>query len=591
MRSVPFLCALSAAIVIGLSANAKRAIPSFLHLTQPDGKDLSYIIKGDEYYHARFTSDGYRLGTDSKGFQRYLLDDGTVSSFAAHNEAERTSDETAFLQTLIKRDFSSDYADARKQSSLRSYCSVVNNGFPTTGSPRGLVLLVSFADRAWGAQDSLQIWKDHMNAEGFHYSGATGSVRDYFVKQSSGVFTPTFDVYGPIAVSHEIAYYGKNNSSGSDENPYDMVTEACQIAHDSLGVDFSKYDSNGDGDVDYVYIFFAGYDESNGADENCIWAHSYKLSYLHKDMQFDGKHVNGYSCSGEYYGSDTTVVQMDGVGAFCHEFSHQLGLPDLYNTNDQFKDDSWNYWSILSLGTYLNKSRTPSNYTAFERYSLGWCTPEELSESTVGVKLPELSSSNKVYRLSSDDEDEYFLMENRQQTGWDAYLKGHGLLITHVDYNRYKWSANTLNNNASHLYIEMMNADNDITWYSYGAADVYPGTNNNTSFTDTSIPNNMLWTKKALDKNITHIAENNSVITFDMTKNTTANEPILSSDHLFVSGRLLTLRLSKVSDYTVCDISGHVIANGFAGNAYVELPSQGIYVVRCGTEVHKVICK
>ena len=259
-------------------------------------------------------------------------------------------------------------------------------------------------------------------------------------------------------------YYGKNNPSIQfDAAPWTMVKEACQLVDDS--VDFKQYDNNNDGYVDFVYVIYAGYGEADGGDENTIWPHSYWLLDAGITCKVDGKYVDLYACGNEL---DSRTNYHTGIGTFCHEFSHVLGLPDLYETTGYGTYKTIGAWSILDYGPYNNDGNTPPAYSAYEQFFMGWLIPRLIVDAE-NVELEELQASNSALLISSSDQHNligndpkpttFYLLENRQQVGWDKYLPGHGLMLTKVQYSSNNWQQNTVNNKAQSMGVDLIEAD------------------------------------------------------------------------------------------------------------------------------------
>lgn len=354
--------------------------------------------------------------------------------------------------------------------------------FPTEGSMRSIVILVNFSDISFSIPNPKESFERMLNEKDYHDNHGTGSARDYFIATSMGKFQPTFDVYGPYTLSKECAYYGGNGKKGNDTNARAMVKEACELAN-ADGVDFSQYDANDDGYVDNVFIYYAGHNEAEGASENTIWPHRFVLN---PSETFDNHQVYDYACTSELSGNRGT--NMCGIGTFCHEFSHVLGLADMYHTTQSgvFTVGSWD---IMCQGSYNNNGRTPPTYTAFERFMVGWLTPTQL-ENANNYLLSPIATSNTAYliangkhNMNSDipSPEEYWMIENRQPVGWDSIgLPGRGLLISHITFNSNRWFNNTFNNYKP-MGFDICEAYDSDPNYSSGA-DTYPGTRNITNF-------------------------------------------------------------------------------------------------------------
>ena len=312
------------------------------------------------------------------------------------------------------------------------------------GEKRGLVILAEFTDKTFKAGHDRQKYDDILNMPGYTTSeGFRGSVADYFRDQSAGLFNLTFDVVGPFTSKKDYKYYGENDSNGYDKRPEELIAEMC-LAADSL-VDFKDYDWDGDGWVDEVFVVYAGKGEADGGGTNTIWPHMWMMDeYMGKELVLDSVHINIYACSNEL----SFRGRIEGIGTFCHEFSHCLGLPDFYDTVD---DANITYgmsdFDLMSGGNYAGDSFCPVGYTAYEKMVCGWQQPIILGDENVEVEgLKPISEDGDTYIIYNDGHpDEYYLIENRQRSGWDTYFPDKGLMITHVDYDAEVWENNIPN--------------------------------------------------------------------------------------------------------------------------------------------------
>ncbi len=441
----------------------------------------------------------------------------------------------------------------------------------TTGSVRGLVLLVQFSDEKFTYSNA--DFNNMMNQSGYNYNGAIGSVRDYFVAQSGGAFTPTFDVYGPITLSHNEAYYGADGTGGAhDVNIAERLpADACDAANGI--VDFSRYDGDGDGYVDLLYIVYAGYSQSSSGYGNDIWPRSGDAETGYFD-KWDGKKISRFACSSEMKGSEGGV--RDGIATFIHEYSHTLGLPDFYDTVSG-ATYGMGFWDIMCYGSYVGSWGV--GYTAYERAFCGWLTLEELPATATSVSLGNLADTKKAYKMSSGDANQYFVLENRQKTGWDANLPSSGLMITKVDYNSSIWApygavgtANRVNVDPNRQRMTIMPADNNCSFDSEGG-DLYPYNGNN-SFTPNSTPASITNTAGTINKPITNITNNNGVISFDVNGGQIVATPVMES--VTVSGENIKAKWNAVSGasrYNLMVTRTH-LAGGFQSEVYKEV--QGI---------------
>lgn len=521
-----FLAALALA-----AAAAIEAVPAYrgaLKATQPDGSVITFYLHGDEHSHVCVSADGYRLLQDAAGAYRYasLTTDGKLSiagSPLAHDPQLRGAGERTYVKGLkLSRDIKVKTTPAVTKSPAAPAGASRRfqvGSYPTIGEGRCLVLMVEFADKQFSLDKT---WHDRMlNETGFSNDGATGCAVDYFKAQSSGLFSPTFDVTGPIRLSHNVSYYGQDDAyQGKDVNVGKMISEACKLAHDNYGVDFSKYDGDGDGLVDMVYVIYAGYGQHAGGGANTIWPHKYQLSGFGIDLKLDGKTIDTYACSSELFGNSGTVSS--GIGTICHEFGHVLGLADHYNTTDA-TDYKLGSYDIMDYGSYNNNGHTPAAYNAFERISLGWMTPDTLSTKRKDCRLEYIGSSNRACVITTTNPDEFYLLENRQQRDWDRYIPSSGLMITHVDYSQSVWQNNTVNDDSAHPRFAIVPADNELGYdavkkHRTEEYDLYPIASND-AFTDHSTPAARPYTGETLDKGVTSIYTEDGLVGFDFRAN------------------------------------------------------------------------
>lgn len=455
------LLLLSSALSFGVPA---RRVMKTIKLN--DGSTKEVVLKGDEFAHYLQASDGSMYGgSESEGYR--LLNPIEVS----RQHESRIKQRNAVREARRSRSF----AGAR-----------ISN----IGKKKGLVILVNFSDRKMSI--SANEFHNFFNKEGYSNYGMGGSVHDYFHDCSYGKFDLTFDVVGPVTVSKSINYYGKNDSNGDDLHVGELVGEAVRLA-ESESINFKDYDWDNDGEVDQVYIIYAGYAESSGAPTSTIWPHEYDLyscQYFGDGdgpIRHDGVIVNTYACSSELYGARGTTI--DGIGTACHEFSHCLGIPDMYDTEGS--SFGMDVWDLMDYGCYGNDGYCPIGYTSYERWTSGWLTPIELKDPCDICDMPSLDSSPTAYIIHNEGHpDEYYLLENRQQEGWHKFDKGHGLLILHVDYDQSAWNNNTVNNVASHQRMTIIPADNKLSGKTDSdyEGDTWPGLKNNTMLTNMSKP-------------------------------------------------------------------------------------------------------
>lgn len=544
-------CLLLAAVAAAAAMQAVPAKRVSRTVAQPDGTALTVVLRGDEHFHYLATTDGQPLAQAADGSLCYaIMADGLLvpSDVQAHEPALRTEAERTFVDgnraslleaiRQVRQQRQAKVNERRTRhmaNALSAEAPARVPGLTTSqtysGTFRQLIILVNFSDKKM--QHTADEWDNQFNQQGYSQNCHIGSVRDYFLDQSYGQLDLEFDVAGPYTVSEAMKYYGANDSQGYDKYAGALVAEACKLAADD-GVDFSKYDWNGDGTMEQVVVMYAGYSEAAGAAAYTIWPHQYYLSESDYGQTFTSNktEVDAYAVFAELSG--TSDSQMDGIGTFCHEFSHCLGLPDFYDTQgDNF---GMSTWSLLDYGCYNGpagyEGSVPCAFTAYERACEGWLSLSELSEGCAVRDMAAITDSAQAYIIYNEGKkSEFYVLDNHQQTSWDTYAYGHGLLITHVDYDFRTWYNNEVNNAGSHQRCSIVPADNSLVFtLSSLAGDPWPGTRGKTELTDTSTPAAALFNAnsdgtKYLHKPITRITESDGRISFTFNGGTVISTP------------------------------------------------------------------
>lgn len=531
---IPKLHILAAAALLAgtaLTATAVPALPGKRVYTQPDGTQVSLTLRGDESLHYFVDDNGYIIRQDDRGYYRLLDNDGKFTDLQAGKlanlPAARQADLARINPQTVYQSISASGLPMRSAPARISRAGSVPpakwdnadghdlRAVPTDGERHVLVILVNFSDIRWSFSDNPgEDMKDMLNKPGFDKFHCTGSARDYFLTSSNGVYQPVFDVFGPVDLPNKSEFYGGNTGAGttggSDKNPWQMVIDACNILDDQ--VDFSIYDTNGDGLVDNVYVLYAGYGENEGAPSWTIWPHSFNLSSVMANLpEYDGVKINRYACSNEltYRTIGDDELTMAGIGTFCHEFSHVLGLPDLYATSYTGAYTPGEF-SLMDHGSYNNNGRTPPVYSIYERYALEWQKPVDIT-SADDLRLLPMSDNGLAYRVTVDPSDpkEYFLFENRQLKDWDQFLPHHGLLVWHIDYDDNTWFYNTVNNDPKHQGIDLVEANN-ITSSGSETGIPFPGSDKIGTFTGNTTPAFANWSRKKTELPFNNIYEDRS---------------------------------------------------------------------------------
>ena len=566
-----------------VSGFAAKAYPGIVTVTQSDGTELNVRIYGDEHFNWLTTEDGVLLVQEGNNY--YIAETtsyGTLkaTNYIAHNANKRLPAE---IKAIKKQDLSRFRSYAIKKASPAKAMGTGNSGvkyFPHSGSPKALVILVEFSDTPFQSREKAKNVFEHFLKgktednlpDGYEaYTGSykndylrnKGSVTDYFYVMSKGSYTPQFDVIGPYKLNQPSLYYGQ----GENDNTYALVSDACKAADGD--VDFSEYDADGDKMVDLVYIIYAGYPASMSGNPNDIWPKSGTGDF----GTYDGKKVSRFGVHAELnFGLELNQKNgflLSGIGLFCHEFSHTLGLPDLYPTVDASKVDNQNpeMWDLMDGGEYTyNGGYCPTPYSPWEMDAMGWATPIELSDEKQTVTLKSYGKERVAYKIKGEN-NEYLLLQNIQIGGWwtgVALVYKTGMLVWRIDYNNKDVNLfDNPNNTIGKPKVMIVPADGYvISDYNHGdgkqwtddeyksslQGDPFPGKGNITQLLSVTLNNS------TLEKPIYNIKEENGVITFDYLDNISAiqlpsvEETDMTTKQIFsLDGRYLGNDASKLT--------------------------------------------
>ena len=455
-----------------LAAIAIQAMPVkpgiWRNITLANGTVVKAELVGDEHLTYWRTADGacYRQTPSVGVFSKVELS-------ALQNEydavvAQKAAREKAILES------------ARTSMPVKKV-----EGSKFQGKKKCLVILANFADTKFKPEHTLDLYKQIINGENYSDEtlGFKGSVRDYFKAQSGGQFEIDFDVVGPVDLPKGYAGYGKNDASGRDQTAlvYPMVEDAVNLAKDQV-TDWKQYDWDGDGLVEEVFVLYAGHGQATyPQDPDLVWPHKSAIDPM---TVADGVKVSVYACSCELGATEA----IDGIGAFCHEFSHCMGLKDHYDING--RGYGTGFWDIMCFGCYNGNSFLPAEYNSYEKMFCGWKEPIVLNAEPQKIEgMKALAAGGDTYIFYNDgNENEYYMLENRQKTGWDAALPGEGLIVLHVDYSKGAWEDNQVNYNAARQRMTVIPADNTLgSTDEDKAGDAWPYQGNN-SLTNYSRP-------------------------------------------------------------------------------------------------------
>ena len=518
-------------LVMGLMCLTARAVPADptpAQVTQPDGTKLTLVLHGDEFLNYLTTSDGYTVVKNKAGYYTYARLDGNQlvpSNIIARDS--RTAADNVYLASVPKCLTSpAQVLQGKRMLNHRNDLlrGIGHGGHMDYDKFRGLIILINYTDRNFNDYvpsnyTPIDFYEAMINSH--DYQGYTlpygtkveamGSVRDYYYDNSFHQFDPHFDILGPVDVPYRC--------TDAHQFKCDSIFFAALEALDPE-VDFSQYDTDGDGTADMVFFMVAGHGSDVTAnDRDYLWPH---MKDFTESPVLDGVNFKLYACStnmtgeeNEYY---TNFNNVAGIGTICHEFSHCLGLPDFYDT-DGLGSGGTNSkhpmtWSVMASGFRSNNGRNPAGYSLFERFALRFAQPT-LIEGEGTISIPALEKSNSGYRLNTANEGEFFIIENRQRIKWDKNLAGPGMLIWRVDSSNVDvWEHNLVNSDPNHMYYELLRANFSGISDSYN--DPFPGVSNVTTITNITEPNMRTWDGKMNKYAFVNIAQADSIITFDV---------------------------------------------------------------------------
>lgn len=512
---------LSMLFAFGIAANAVPAKKLQKVITLANGTQVSVELRGDEYL-------SWWEGTDGTAYRTTATDENVFEAFDLEAQkpaaaARRARTEQGRVARLARVKNSLKGADDKMRG-------LGGDHITYKGVKKGLVVLVDFKNKKFADGHDLEYYKNVINGKDFtdEDEGYVGSVRDYFLAQSNGQFELDFDVVGPVTMSNNYGYYGYDGAYQKDEKVYEMIKEASDAIQDQ--VDLKDYDWDGDGEADQVFFLYAGLGQASGGSASTIWPHESELRYWPCGvLSYSTGKINTYACANELQpetqGSSRYISA--GIGTICHEFSHCLGFADMYDTSGG-GGYGMSVFDVMDQGSYNGNGFVPCNYTAFERIYAGWVEPIELIDPATVKDMKSVSDYGRPFIMYNyKNTNEYFLMENRQNTGWDEGLYGsNGLLITHVNYVPSRWINNSVNSSKEKIQCcTVVNADGsrEISNTLSLQGDLYPyeskGVTMNDEFTDDSEPASKLYNKNtdnsyALGIPITQIKRSKGSVSF-----------------------------------------------------------------------------
>jgi len=426
-----------------------------------------------------------------------------------------------------------------------------------TTAPRALVLLVDFSDEGGQTQ------RDYFHAMMFGTNpteAPRGSFRDYFEEISYGDFNADGAVNNAtiawIRLPQTSTYYaGACHGLPADprgstppctatypQNAQKMVEDALTAAR-NLGLDFGPFDADNDQFVDALFVIHAGRGGEDSLNRSDIWSHAWTTTTAvntgSTNSASETVYVSRYTTEPEFL---TTAGDMT-MGVFAHEYGHtRWGLPDLYDTDGS--SQGVGNWSLMAGGSWNGtpSGSSPAHMDAWSKAFVAFLTPTLVTSILTNEPIGQAATTADVYQLLTGSAithtGEYFLVENRQRTGFDSGLPSSGLLIWHIDESQ----GTNANENypgcsgcTGHYKVQLVQADNDWDMEKNDnrgdSGDPYPGVCGsgtcNQSFTGTSSPNSRLWNGQASGLTITSISASSSQMTATLSP-TAATAPSLS---------------------------------------------------------------
>lgn len=543
-----------AALALPLVMQAKPAWPGLHKVVNPDGTTVEYRVHGDEHFSYFTDADGMLMKRDMRGAMVYDLIDG--AKIKVTNEV---------IENMLQANHDSNGAFHAAPSRMAGLDVDGRTTYPTIGSSKSLIVLVEYSDVKFQPTSPQDI-KDMLTKEGYNKFGSFGSAYDYYKTNSGGKYTPIFDVSRVVTLPETSEYYAYDPNIGGGK--YDRWSEALRYALNELDdeIDFSQYDCDGDGKIDTIYFFYAGYGQADTPTDNkTIWPHQSDMSRFR--LYYDGVLFGPYACSNElngqshYYNQDYYV---DGPGTFVHEFGHVLGMPDLYSPYYAGTETTPGYWDVMDGGTYNNDGYCPPALSAYEKWVYKWLeytmvedntsyTLNHIEDGGAAIRVPVLRKSGSAY------DSEYFILESRTKDGWDTYLDDSGLLIWHIQYDASAWAQNSVNTIAGHPRVYILSADGTANPHNGGKGSprlaCWPGTDVNNTFISPEteiafVPYATNVQSNPLNVYLTSIAYDKETATSSFDYNVVTEKPAITCD-LYTPYRTSTMTGAPTSGFVL----------------------------------------
>ena len=569
-----------------LPAMAGPARQGLIPLTQPDGTVFNAVFRGDEFIRIKTTAEGHAIIQDEEGWWCYAgFDENGHRHSSGYRVGANAPDEVLIKSKDIPYHILSQNAARQRSAGYNPGHTMgqLIKGLQTKSGEKAIkhaiVILAQYSDVSFS--NGRQNFVNLLTQPGYSANGAEGCAKDYFDAQFGGKVEFSFDVSSIITLPGTRAYYGANDAGGNDIRAAEMIISACRIADNDI--DFSIYDDDGDGFIDNVFVFFAGGDEANGSGEDCIWSHAWNIYYgAGYDVTLDGKRLGRYACTAEFnkiLASSGYKDILTGIGTFCHEYSHTLGLMDMYDTDyDESGGISGGLWlstSLMDYGNQNNNGNTPPYFNSIEREMLGISTPAVI-DSDGTYRLEPVNNTGQSFRIDTDNENEYYLLECRSGKNWDSHAGGSGMLIYHIDrsgknsdystkYGRdvtasERWGYNEVNSNPAHQCADLLEADgrqdsfsvqNDLSNMAKNINGVFFPYAGITSITPEGQPGFRFWSGSLGKASITNIRKDGDDIVFSIIGFSEDSTPPVAKNirhEVFADAAIISFESSRIFD-------------------------------------------